>query len=402
MEGKRTIGQLFGNPGQLPQSESFERKPQSVSMPRKTDISNALSIAEAGLHAEVRAIIVEARRQIASTANAALVLAYWHIGRLIVEKQGGAHKAAYGDKLIQSLSARLSSEFGKGFDPTNLRNMRSFHLAFPMCDTLCRELSWSHYRLLMRIENAEARDYYHAEARRSLWSVRELQRQIHSFHYERLLSARGKRDKRHPVALPALAAKESMVPDDVIRDPVVLEFLGLVPNADFNETELESRLISHLQRFLLELGRGFSFVARQRRLTLDGEHYHVDLVFYNYLLRCFVLVDLKTRPLRHEDLGQMMMYVHYYERELMNPGDNPPIGIVLCTDKGADLVRYTLSESDKTIFAAKYSLVLPTEEELLAEIRRERVALEDAAMAANLPALAECQSSLRRKTGKGK
>lgn len=348
-------------------------------MSRKQQAELELSGNESALYSEVRAIVVEARRHVAATANSALVLAYWHIGRLMVEKQGGAGKAAYGDKLVQSLSARLSAEFGKGFDPTNLRNMRSFHLAFPMCDTLCRELSWSHYRLLMRVENAEARDYYHSEARRSLWSVRELQRQINSFHYERLLSVRSK-TKARGKALPAPPTKERIVPDEVIRDPVVLEFLGLTPNSDFDETELERRLITHLQRFLLELGRGFSFVARQRRLTLDGEHYHVDLVFYNYLLRCFVLVDLKTRPLRHEDLGQMMMYVHYYERELMNPGDNPPIGIVLCTDKGADLVRYTLSETDKNIFAAKYRLVLPSEEELLAEIRRERDALEDASI----------------------
>ena len=337
--------------------------------------------ADSALYAEVRSVVLQARRHVAATANSALVLAYWHIGRIIVEKQGGSAKAAYGDKLIDALSARLTAEFGKGFTRTNLRNMRQFHLSFPICHTLCGELSWSHYRLLMRVDNPEARDYYHAEARKSLWSVRELQRQINSFHYERLLSSRRKpRKGEEPAPLPAPVAKDRIKPDDVIRDPVVLEFLGLAPNTDFDETELESRLITHLQRFLLELGRGFSFVARQRRLTLDGEHYHVDLVFYNYLLRCFVLVDLKTHPLRHEDLGQMMMYVHYYEHELMNPGDNPPIGIVLCTDKGTDLVRYTLSDSDKNIFAAKYSLVLPTEEELIAELRRERTAIEESSI----------------------
>lgn len=370
-------------------------------MSRKQQAELELSGNESALYSEVRAIVVEARRHVAATANSALVLAYWHIGRLIVEKQGGAGKAAYGDKLVQSLSVRLSAEFGKGFDPTNLRNMRSFHLAFPMCDTLCRELSWSHYRLLMRVENPEARDYYHSEARRSLWSVRELQRQINSFHYERLLSVRPKTTAQEK-ALPAPTTKERIAPDEVIRDPVVLEFLGLTPNSDFDETELERRLITHLQRFLLELGRGFSFVARQRRLTLDGEHYHVDLVFYNYLLRCFVLVDLKTRPLRHEDLGQMMMYVHYYERELMNPGDNPPIGIVLCTDKGADLVRYTLSETDKNIFAAKYRLVLPTEEELLAEIRRERATLEDASIPDTPPARLLPSAPAAKRKSKGK
>ena len=346
-----------------------------------THVAAGRSPADSALYAEVRSIVLNARRHVAAEANTALVLAYWHIGRLIVEQQGGAEKAAYGDALIDSLSIRLTTEFGKGFTATNLRYMRLFYGAFPNRHTLCDELSWSHYRLLISVENEEARSYYLDEARKSRWSVRELQRQINSFHYERLLASQKKRRSDVLQPLQAPRTKERMTPDDVIRDPIVLEFLGLTPNTDFTETELEAKLLSHLQTFLLELGRGFAFVARQRRLTLDGKHYHVDLVFYNYLLRCFVLFDLKTRPLEHGDLGQMQMYVHYYERELMNPGDNPPIGIVLCTDKGSDLVRYTLPESDQaSIFAAKYKLYLPSEEELVEELRRERAAIESSAL----------------------
>lgn len=333
---------------------------------------------ESAFYAQVRTVIVEARRYVHKTANIAMVKAYWLVGKMIVEQQGGAAKAAYGDGLVDALAERLTAEFGAGFTRSNLRNMRQFYLCFEKCHTLCGELSWSHYRLLITVESEEARQYYAEECRKSLWSVRELQRQINSFYFERLLENRTKRGKKTPVH--ALVPKKETVPEQVLRDPLVLEFIGLNENAAFQEKDLERLLITHLQKFLLELGRGFSFVERQKRLTLDGEHYHVDLVFYNYLLKCFVLVDLKTDRLTHADLGQMQMYVNYYERELMNHGDNPPIGIVLCTDKGADLVRYTLPLNEKRIFAAKYKLVLPTEEQLLAEIRREQAALEEAAL----------------------
>lgn len=330
---------------------------------------------ESVFYAQVRAVIVEARRYVHKSANVAMVKAYWLVGKMIVEQQGGAVKAAYGDGLIDTLAERLTAEFGAGFTRSNLRNMRQFYLRFENCHTLCGELSWSHYRLLITVENEEARRYYTEECRKSLWSVRELQRQIDSFYFERLLENRAKRGKKSTVS--ALVPKKETAPEQVLRDPLVLEFLGLSENAAFLEKDLERLLITHLQKFLLELGRGFSFVERQKRLTLDGEHYHVDLVFYNYILKCFVLVDLKTDRLTHADLGQMQMYVNYYERELMNPGDNPPIGIVLCTDKGSDLVRYTLPLNEKRIFAAKYKFVLPTEEQLLAEIRREQEALEE-------------------------
>ena len=335
-------------------------------------------LVDAAFYRRVRGIIQDARRFVHLTANVAMVKAYWLVGKMIVEKQGGAAKAKYGDGLIDSLSIKLTSEFGAGFTRVNLFAMRKFYLAFPKVQTLCEQLSWSHYRLLIAVANDEARQYYADECRKSLWSVRELRRQINSFYFERLIENRTKHGKKTLVR--ALIPKKDAAPLRVLHDPLVLEFLGLSENADFLEKDLERLLITHLQKFLLELGRGFSFVERQKRLTLDGEHYHVDLVFYNYLLKCFVLVDLKTDRLTHADLGQMQMYVNYYERELTNPGDNPPIGIVLCTDKGADLVRYTLPLHERRIFAAKYKLVLPTEAELLEEIRRESAAIEQATM----------------------
>lgn len=340
-------------------------------MKKRTD-----EIVDEAFYRQVKGVIQEARKFVHVTANVAMVKAYWLVGKMIVERQGGAKKAKYGDGLVDSLAVKLTTEFGAGFRRVNLFAMRKFYLAFPNVQTLCEQLSWSHYRLLTAVENDEARQYYADECKKSLWSVRELQRQINSFYFERLIENRTKRGKTTSVR--ALVQRKNASPSQVLRDPLVLEFLGLGENSDFLEKDLERLLITHLQKFLLELGRGFSFVERQKRLTLDGEHYHVDLVFYNYLLKCFVLVDLKTDRLTHADLGQMQMYVNYYERELMNPGDNPPIGIVLCTDKGADLVRYTLPLNEKRIFAAKYKFVLPTEAELLEEIRRESAAIEDA------------------------
>ena len=341
------------------------------------------AVVDSAFYGKVRDVFEQARQFVRTTANFAMVKAYWLVGKMIVEKQGGAAKAAYGDGLIASLSIRLTADLGKGFTEANLRYMRLFYIAFPNCHTLCDELSWSHYRLLISVENEEARQYYLEEARKSLWSVRELQRQINSFYYERLLENRAK-GRRSKSAVVPLKPIDKMTPQNVIRDPLVLEFLGLDESEKFLERDLESLLISHFQKFMMEMGRGFALVARQKRLTLDGKSYHVDLVFYNYILRCFVLCDLKTDELTHADLGQMQMYVNYYERELMNPGDNPPIGIVLCTDKGADLVRYTLPLHNKRIFAAKYKLHLPSEQELIAELRRERTAIEDARLVAKL------------------
>ena len=249
-------------------------------------------------------------------------------------------------------------------------------MTFPNSYALRSELSWTHYRLLMRVENENAREFYMQEAVKSQWSTRQLERQINSFFYERLLSSKNKEQ----VAQEIQALEPAKKPEDVIRDPYVLEFLGLMPNDDFYESDLDQALITHLQKFLLELGRGFSFVARQKRITLDGRHFRIDLVFYNYILKCFVLIDLKVGDLTHQDLGQMQMYVHYYERELMNEGDNPPIGIVLCADKSESVVKYTLPENETQIFASKYKLYLPSEEELLRELKQEYQALESIKM----------------------
>lgn len=327
---------------------------------------------EQQFYEQIKIILSEARNKVYQTANFAMVEAYWNIGKSIVEQQDGEEKAEYGAKLISELSKQMTADFGKGFTAANLKNMRQFYLTFPKSYALRSELSWTHYRLLMRVENENARQFYTEEAIKSNWSTRQLERQINSFFYERLLSSQNKEE----VAEEVQKLVPVKVPEDIIRDPYVLEFLGLNPNDDFYESDLEEALITHLQKFLLELGRGFSFVARQKRITFDGRHFRIDLVFYNYILKCFVLIDLKIGDLTHQDLGQMQMYVHYYERELMNEGDNPPIGIVLCADKSESVVKYTLPENETQIFASKYKLYLPSEEELLQELQREYQALE--------------------------
>lgn len=302
-----------------------------------------------------------------------MVEAYWNIGKRIIYEQSGKDTAEYGQGLLQELSKQMKKDFGKGFTVANLKNMRQFYITFPNGYALRSELSWTHYRSLMRVENERARSFYLEEAIKSNWSTRQLDRQINSFFYERLLSSKNKEE----VSKEITQSEKNKAPEDIIRDPYVLEFLGLEANADFYESDLEQALITHLQKFLLELGRGFSFVARQKRFTFDGRHFRIDLVFYNYILKCFVLIDLKIGDLTHQDLGQMQMYVHYYEREMMNEGDNPPIGIVLCADKSDSIVKYTLPEDEKQIFASKYKLYLPSEEELLNELNREYLSIED-------------------------
>ena len=267
----------------------------------------------------------------------------------------------------------MTKEFGKGFTLTNLKYMRQFYLTFPKSHALSDQLSWTHYRLLMRVENENARNFYIEEAIKSNWSTRQLERQITTLFYERILSSKNKEKVSQEIY--KLEPKKNR-PEDIIKDPYVLEFLGLPENIDFLEKNLEQSLINHLQKFLLELGRGFSFVARQKRITFDGRHFYIDLVFYNYILKCFVLIDLKLGDLTHQDLGQMQMYVHYFQEEMMNEGDNPPIGIVLCADKSDSIVKYTLPKGEKQIFASKYMLYLPSEEELLLELKKEYDILE--------------------------
>ena len=304
-----------------------------------------------------------------------MVEAYWDVGRAIVEEeQAGRERADYGKRVIDGLSQRLRQDFGRGYDRSNLFHMRAFFLAYPKVDALRRQLSWTHYRLLLRVDNPDARAFYETEAVNARWSTRELERQINSLLFDRLALSR---DKAGVLAL-AQKGHEITQPSDLIKDPLVLEFTGLRQHERLLESDLEEALLAKLHQFLLELGKGFAFMGRQQRVTLDGRHFFIDLVFYNRITRSFVLLDLKVGSLTHQDLGQMQMYVNYYQRELTAPYENPPIGIVLCTDKSKAVVRYTLPEGNKQIFASRYKLHLPTEEELAAELQRERQEIESA------------------------
>ncbi len=313
----------------------------------------------------VRGYVVAAQRQVNTAVNFAMVTAYWNIGKQIYEACGESERAEYGKQLLQFLSDKLTSEFGKGFDVSNLRNMRRFYNTFPIQDALRPELSWTHYRALMKVEDDKAREFYLEEASKCGWSARQLDRQINSFFYQRILASKDK----DSVASEIDTLEPKPEYEKIIKDPYVLEFLDLPANEHFYESDLEQALIDHLQKFLLELGRGYSFVARQKHFNVDGRHFYIDLVFYNYILKCFVLIDLKIGDLTHQDIGQMQMYVNYYTRQLMNEGDNPPIGIVLCADKSDTLVEYTLPEDNNQIFAAKYLPYMPTKEELRRELK---------------------------------
>lgn len=317
------------------------------------------------LYDQIRQVLLEAQSSVFRAVNTAMVHAYFEIGRLIVEdEQHGEARAEYGEETLKALSKNLKADFGKGFSVRNLRNMRSFYLAFEKRQTLSAKLSWSHYILLMRIDNKQARDFYVKEAESENWSVRELDRQINSLLFERLALSRNKAEVK------ALAEHGQVLqsPRDVIKDPYVLEFLGLPEQAVYSEKDMETALIDNLQGFLLELGKGFTFVARQKRITLDAEHFYIDLVFYNRLLRCFVLIDLKIGKLAHRDIGQMQMYVNFYDRDIRTENENHTIGIVLCHDKKETIARYTLPEDNTQIFASMYKLYLPTEDELVREV----------------------------------
>lgn len=347
---------------------------------------------EAELYGKVRGYVVKARAKVYTVANKEMVEAYWNIGREIVEKQGGAGRAKYGDGLIDYLAARLTAEFGRGYTRSNLRNMRQFYLTFPIRHTLCGKLNWSHYRTLMTVENEKARQYYFDECIKSGWSVRDLQRQIDTEFYERIvynhadMKTAGKRIRRTAVE-----------PRDIVRSPAILEFAGVDVGSAYAESDLQAALIRHLGKFMMELGRGFCLEREQMPIKIGPTTYHCDLVFYNYIARCFVLIDLKVGAVTPDDIGQMQFYKHYYEREMMRPGDNPPIGIVLGSERNEAVIRYTLNEHERNLFAVKYHLHLPTEAELQRELTRERAAIEEAMSlnAAWLPA-AGTKSQRRR------
>jgi len=329
-------------------------------------------LSEMNIYENIRTTVTEAQKKVYATVNFVMVETYWNIGKQICEAQGENDRAEYGAGLLKYLSQRLTTEFGKGFEESNLRRMRQFYGIFKNCDALRHELSWTHYRMLIKIEDEKARQFYVDECSKSNWSTRQLERQINSFYYQRLLSSQDQESVRSEIQ----TLEKGMDAKDIIRDPYVLEFLGLEQTPNLYEKDLEQGLINHLQTFLLELGRGFSFVARQKRISFDGEHYFIDLVFYNYILKCFVIIDLKVGKLKHQDVGQMQMYVNYFTRELMNEGDNLPIGIILCADKSDSVVKYTLPEDNNQIFASKYKLYMPSEEELKQELEKEQELLE--------------------------
>jgi predicted nuclease of restriction endonuclease-like (RecB) superfamily len=346
------------------------------------------------LYREIRSVLESARAGAYRAVNAAMAQAYWQVGRLIVEhEQGGRKRAAYGEAVLAGLSRRLTADFGRGFDVTNLRKMRQFYQMFEIRDAArlesektkrdaprlvsaeepirhraCGELSWSHYRLLMQVEDPVAREWYMNEAAQQHWSTRQLERQISVLYYERLLASR----RKSLVRKEAVAKLATVEPEQFIRDPYVLEFLDLKDYPALRESAVEQAIIDNLQAFLLELGKGFSFVARQKRMRFEDEDFYVDLVFYNYLLRCFVLIDLKVGKLTHQDLGQMESYVRMFDAHARPEGDNPTIGLILCSKKNEAIAKYSVLSEARQIFAAKYVKVLPTERELMREIQRER------------------------------
>jgi predicted nuclease of restriction endonuclease-like (RecB) superfamily len=390
------------------------------------------------LYARVREILAAAQAGISRTVNTTQVVANWLVGREIVEEeQRGAKRAEYGKQIVEELAVRLQGDFGKGYSALNLWLFRRFYLEYPKLTPaeilyaprkesgepaihhavsdksaeisaavraklaigptlggeswqpgqLHTNLSWTHYRTLLRVEKAEARSFYEIEAIQNNWAARELERQINSLLYERLALSR---DKKGLLRL-ARKGQEIQGPVDVFKDPLVLEFLKIPAAAKLVESDLEAALLGELQAFLLELGRGFAFVARQERITLDGDHFYIDLVFYHTVLKCYIVLDLKVGKLTHQDLGQLELYVNYYDRERLTPGDNPTLGLILCTDKNDAVVRYTLGEAQqKKIFASRYKLHLPSEAELKAELLREVKSLN--------PATVVCLDAAKKKT----
>ncbi|MCI5141370.1 MAG: DUF1016 domain-containing protein [Candidatus Electrothrix sp. ATG1] len=377
-------------------------------MPKKNRIEQAPGTSVSPLLSDIREIVSQARNQAYSAINTAMVQAYWLIGKRIVEEeQNGQERAQYGKQIVKTLSKELTAEFGKGFSVANIKNFRQFYLTFSesvigytLCSqsenvsissekdkkcmpftlsgkeiwhTLFNRLSWSHIRLIMRLSSANARAYYIKEAAKNNWSVRTLDRNISTLYYERLL----KSPNQEPVRQEMLEKTKPLQQDkfEFIKSPAVLEFLNLPANKGYTEQQLEKALLDNLQQFLLELGKGYAFVERQKLIRTETNDYYIDLVFYNYILKCFVLIDLKTHRITHQDVGQMDMYVRMFDERERHQGDNPTLGIVLCTETDQDIARYSVLKGNEQLFASKYKLYLPTEKELRAEIEREKLHL---------------------------
>ncbi|MCW3167195.1 PDDEXK nuclease domain-containing protein [Chryseobacterium sp. 09-1422] len=325
-------------------------------------------LTNSSLISEIKSIISQSRDQAIRSVDYQRTLMYWHIGqRIFEEEQNGKERAEYGTYLIKYLSEQLQPEFGSGFSRRQLEKYRQFYRVFPIASALRTQLNWTQYKLLISIDDEHKREYYIAESVKNNWSARQMERQINSSLYERLLLSN---DKESVLAI----AKGELIPNEpsqIIKDPMVLEFLGLKKESAYYEKDFEQAIITHLQDFLLELGNGFSFVSRQKRIHLDGDDFFIDLVFYNRLMQCFVIFEIKTHKLTHEDLGQLQMYVNYYDRKEKLEHENKTIGILLCADKNNSLVKFTLPEDNKSVLASKYQLYLPTENQILEALKTE-------------------------------
>ena len=326
------------------------------------------------IYSEIKETLLLSRNQAYSAVNFAMVQAYWQIGRIIVEhEQNGNARADYGKSVLQELSSRLTKDFGKGFSVRTLQQMKKFYVMFPNTNALRSQLTWTHYRLLLSVENEQARQWYMDEAIASAWSSRQLERQISTLYYERLLASR----EQVPVRAEAAELTAPLAAENFIKDPYVLEFLNLKDYPSLRESDLEQALIDKLQEFLLELGRGFCFVARQKLMRYEDEDFYLDLVFYHSILKCHVLIDLKIGKLTHSDIGQMDSYIRMFDALYKNGDDNPTIGIILCSQKNEAIVKYSVLNDAQQVFASRYRFALPTAEELQREIEAERKRIEE-------------------------
>ena len=333
-------------------------------------MNNEIDKIHKDVYSSIKELMNKARNSVAREVNNILIQTYWEIGRIIVEdEQGNSDRSEYGKQLVTDLSKRLTKEYGKGFSRSNLQNMRNFYLSYPICQTLSGKLSWSYYCELLSISDEKKRSFYEKETINSNWSVRELKRQIKASLFERLLLSSGDENKEKVLEL-ALKGNEINKASDVVKDPYVFEFLGIPEEKAVMESDLEKALITHIEKFLLELGKGFMYVGSQQRVTLGNTHYYVDMVFYNKILKSYILIELKTGKLMPEAVGQINMYLNYYKTEVNDDTDNEPIGIILCTDKDGIQAEYALGSLSNKIFASKYTLYIPDREQLEEQVER--------------------------------